>query len=195
MTIEVDIEVLSKSNISILQYIIGYFLLSKDFKKLEQLIKEIGESSFKTILSDMESKSFIHNMNTDKDFSHDNIIIRNKFIGLTKEYESEGLFDEILKLYPVKVQRPDGHMDYLRVDLKRCRRLYDNTIVKKSFKKHEKILKALKFEIEIRKKEDSLKYMRRLPKWLAMEEWKIFEERMKDSEELQDNNTYGTEIE
>ncbi|HPJ00551.1 MAG TPA: hypothetical protein PLN65_06925, partial [Enterococcus sp.] len=48
--------------------------------------------------------------------------------------------------------------------------VYNNTIVKNSFRKHERILKALKYEIEIRTLEGSLKYMKRLPKWLNSEE-------------------------
>lgn len=198
MIIEVDTEVLRKSNISILQYFIGYFLLTKEFKKLAKLItEEIGFDIFKTLIADLESKSFMHNMNdnTQKEWSYDSIIVRNKFIELVKDYQAEDMFDELLKIYPIKVQRPDGNMDYLRTDVARCRKMYNNTIIKKSFKKHEDIIKALKFEIEIRKKEDSLKYMKRLPKWLASEDWKVFEERMKDMKTTVESEAYGTELE
>lgn len=194
MIIEVDTDALTKSNISVLQFIIGYFLLSKDYKKLEDIIKEISNTTFNEILKTMEDNRLLNNLNKES-FSYDNIIIRNRFIKLIKDYSPEDLFDDILKIYPVKVQRPDGTFDYLRTDLQRCRKLYNNTIVKNSFRKHERILKALKYEIEIRTLEGSLKYMKRLPKWLNSEDWKIYEERMKDTTTNHNTETYGTELE
>lgn len=37
--------------------------------------------------------------------------------------------------------------------------------------------------------------MKRLPKWLASEDWKVFLERMNDVEETTESDAYGTEIE
>jgi hypothetical protein len=95
--------------------------------------------------------------------------------------------------YPTKVTRPDGTTDYLRSDLKRCKKKYNN-ITNGKLKKHIEILNALKFEVETRTKEGNLKYMKRLPKWLMEEGWTLYQERMNDTTN-QNKSKYGTELE
>jgi len=178
-------------NITPNQYILLHTIKNNYKSKFKNLIKIIGEDQSINDLKSSVNKGFIScKEEISKDLDINNFSIRNKFLFITKEGD---YFDELVEEYPVKVYRPDGTKDYLRSDLKRCKKNYLKIAPTK--KKHERILNALKFEKQVREKENSWKYMKKLPKWLSSEEWKIYEERMEDeSKEKETDLGYGQEL-
>ena len=107
-------------------------------------------------------------------------------------------FDELVQVFPVSVIRPDGTKDFLRNDLKRCKMAYSK-ITKNKFFIHQHILECLRYEIALKKKEGKMSYFKRLSKWLASEEWKIYEQALNESniDSLSNNGGlgYGCELE
>lgn len=85
-----------------------------------------------------------------------------------KKHDDENWFDELRKLYPAYVVRPDGCKDYLRVDLTRSCKKYKD-IVKKNKGKHDQIMRALSREVYEKTMTNKLGYMMKLPKWLNSE--------------------------
>lgn len=189
----IDVGLLGDYNLTPNQYVLIYLAYKRRYQEFNKIDRLLGYQTEKE-LEDAEKKGFIKMPNKD-DSSPEipaNIKIRNKFLFALGE--GEDYFDEILNEYPVKVVRPDGVKDYLRTDLKRCRRNYSK--IATSRKKHRRILNALKYEKKVREQEDSWKYMKRLPKWLSSEEWKVFEERLKDEQDDrgEDKLGYGQEL-
>ena len=109
---------------------------------------------------------------------------------------SEGsFFEELFDIYPRKITRPNGTIDYLRTDRSTCNRLYTfYTLNNRS--KHDHILNCLKLEITTRQKEGSLGYMKRMPAWLVSKEWESYADRIADSTGVQiESQGYGTDVE
>jgi len=105
-------------------------------------------------------------------------------------------FDEFYMKYPAFVVRPDNLKDYLRLNIKECRKIY-NKLVGKSQKFHDHMIKCLDCEIEYRKKNNGLKYMVRMQKWLNTQQWQMAEEMMKDKTNTMSKiieTSYGTEL-
>lgn len=192
MTIEIDTDLLLKHNLNANQFMLAYLLYKGEYTIITDLIESVDKNTLKSDLEHLENERFVHDLNTGTELDLSSIIVRNKFMSLFKA--DVDIFEELLELYPVKVQRPDGFYDYLRTDAKRCKARY-NRIVAGRMSKHDRILKALKYELDTRKAEGSMMYMKRLPKWLSSEEWKVFEERMKDDAPKTGNQSYGTELE
>ena len=196
MNVEIDTTLLLKNHINANQFMLAYLLFKQEYTILENLIQEIDKKTLILDIKYLEDNRFIHNLNLKLDINSDidfsSIIVRNKFSSLFKA--DVDLFEEFLSIYPVKVQRPDGFFDYLRTDIKRCKRRY-NQIVAGKLTKHERLIEALKYELKTRELEGSMMYMKRLPKWLSSEDWKIYEERMNDKSNIIGNPTYGTTIE
>jgi len=192
MRIEVDTELLFKYNITPNQFILIY-LISNESKILKDFINLVDENELKEDLKVLEKINFIHNLNTNDKLNFSNVVVRDEFLNLVNL--KADLFEELLDIYPIKVRRPDGFYDYLKTDSARSRKRY-NQLVRGNKLKHRKIINALKYELEIRQKEGSMMYMKRLPKWLSSREWEVFEERIKDEEkEVELTSTYGTNIE
>ena len=76
-----------------------------------------------------------------------------------------------------------------------CKNIYDARVARNK-QKHDHIMRCLKKEIEIREKENSMAYMKRLSNWLASQEWKSFEDRLDESVLAKhEANKYGTDLE
>ena len=72
----------------------------------------------------------------------------------------------------------------------------DRNAVGKSKSKHEYMLDCLRFELEFRRKNNSMGFMKRMSKWFMSEEWLMYEEFLKEQEipkEIIHQN--GTDIE
>lgn len=113
-------------------------------------------------------------------------------------FQMDELFEEFIKEFPTSVTRPNGEYDYLKIDQTRCKKLY-RKIIKNDVKKHLLILNSMRAEVFFRTREGSMKYFKRLPKWLAEESWMAYQDRINLAESLkhiQVNSTgYGTSIE
>lgn len=192
--LEVSLETLIKNKLTAHQFLIVKLIHEKRFENLDKYIK--SSKSLNNIEEDLNHLNNVglidlYNSTNPKDFK--NIKVTSKFI---KEMSEDDYFDELVNLYPVKVVRKNGVTDYLRTERASSRRLYE-MIVARNKSKHEHIMKCLRYEVDLRSREGSLGYMKRLPNWLVSREWKSFEDRIVDSENVQNQEItkYGTEIE
>lgn len=187
----INIKQLKEYNLTPNQYVLIYLAYNKRYSEFNKLFELLESNEFNHGLNKAEEEGFVKvGQNLPEDLE-----IRNKFLFMIgKEGNDEENFDELVNEYPVKVIRPDGTKDYLRTDLSRCRKNYKKYVTSK--RKHDRIMKALRYEKKVREKEGSWKYMKKLPKWLVSEEWRVFEERMSDEKaEANDKNLgYGQQL-
>jgi len=188
MLIELDLDEAKRLKITVTQLIlISLIMGSHDIKSLADVIP-VGEDDIKKLIE----------LNI---LTNDSVLNPGNFKGLqiTEEFRNKfkvrDFFSEFFDLYPASVLRRDGLKDYLRGDISRCRKYYEK-IVGKSKSRHEHIMECLKFEIESRKRANSLGYMKRMAKWLISEEWKLYDEFMKDTNiQTKAEEVYGTIVE
>jgi flagellin-specific chaperone FliS len=193
MMLEVSLDTLNRSKITAHQFLIAKLIMDKQFDELE---KYLNNTNCKDVASDLENLHklgyiSVYEYNDFKDLK--NIRIMSSFL---KEISGDNFFDELYNSFPVKVVRDGGITDYLRTDRYNSRKLYD-MLVSKNRSKHEHILKCLKAEIDHRERTGSIRYIKRLYNWILSREWRSFEERVADSENVQLDNImiYGTELE
>lgn len=188
MLIELDLDEAKRLKITVNQFILITLLMSKhDIKSLLDVIPVGNDDINNLITRDILTKESAYDPN---DFTK--LIITETF---KTKVKVKDFFTEFFDLYPASVTRTDGLKDYLRGDISRCRKYYDK-VVSKSKSKHDHIMECLKFEIDNRKRANSLSYMKRMSKWLLSEEWLLYDEFMKDtSVQKQAGEIYGTNIE
>lgn len=191
MIIEVDFDLLHELKLTANQFSIAYLIYKQDYQTLTRFIADTDKDYVKEDIRKLESKSYISNISSDGTLEPSALVARNKLNSIFEE--EKNAFEELIEIYPMKVLRPDGYNDYLRVDLKRCRKLYQG-ILGASKLRHKAIIRALKFELEVHTREGTMKYMKRLPKWLAAEEWKVYEDRMNDKDDTNEPTSYGTTL-
>lgn len=189
MLIEVDLAVCKRLQISANQLIFVKILMERNLKRMRELQNVIT-------LTDVDIKDLI-----DKGILQQttNFSDLNK-LQVTEEFElslnSKSYFDEFYEAYPKYITRPDGTKDYLRTDMHRCRKFYEQ-IIGRSRSKHENILTCLKFEVNYKYKTNKMSYMKRMPKWLLSQEWQVYEQMMADEQHNPTTQpvTYGGDIE
>ena len=193
MIIEIDTLVLEREKLTPTQFYVLQLLSETQTTSLQSWYDTLG---FPTVV-DQELKNLIdleflmsYNTSVNIDFTKLKILPKGiALLGMDRDW-----FQELVDRYPVKTIRSDGTKDYLRTDLTRCHRLYQK-LTNGNLGKHEKIIDCLDYELRIRERENSLGYMKRLPKWLISEEWKAFEERMRDEESKDvEDHIYGTDL-
>lgn len=173
MNVELNTTMLIKKKITADEWLWLYLLNKKAY---DVLLKYNEVSPIKNMLENLINKRLIHYDNQGEVLDYNDIIIRSNFTDLL---DSKDYFDDILAIYPVKIVRPDGTMDYLRTDLTRCRKDYAK-LTKNNRDLHTRIVELLKFEIAMRTRDGKLAYMKRLPSWLASEEWAVWEQHLTD---------------
>jgi hypothetical protein len=160
------------------------FALLSDFLRKEYTQTQMSDLFAKLVKLDyLTSTSFLLNYH---DYSR--CKLSNKIYGLLR---TEHMFDEFLEEYPKSVVRTDGVVDYLRTDQKHCQSMY-LLLTKNNRATHDHIVKCLKFEVNKRTNDGSMKFMVRMSKWLSTEAWKAYEDEINDVKKA---NTYGTDIE
>jgi hypothetical protein len=194
MMLEVSLDTLTRCKITAHQFLVTKLLHEKKFEKLEEYLTLTD--SLQNLTNDLNHLASIEFINWDvndvsKDFK--NIKILPTFI---KQVSNGSLFEELYDSYPIKVIRDGGIPDYLRTERYNSRRLYD-MIVARNQSKHEHILKCLQYEVNHRESQGSMRYMKRMYKWIQDQEWRSFEERVGDTENVQTGKEvkYGTELE
>jgi hypothetical protein len=192
MLLEVSTETLNKLKLTAHQFLIIKMLHDQRLDELREYLKCIkSDGTLGYDLSILYDRGFLnYDASNPEDF---NII---KVSPLYSKLISEGtFFEELFDIFPRKIVRPNGTIDYLRTDRSTCNRLYTfYTLNNRS--KHDHILKCLKLEIETRQKEGSLCYMKRMPSWLLSKEWESYADRIADSSGVQiESNKYGTDAE
>jgi len=170
MFVNVDVEKMLKLKLTGDEYIFLDLLYNRKFPLAKKVARSNGFLSDESLRSMIERR-LVHNMNLPGELDVSKIIVR-KWASEQLE-ESHDYFAELLKHYPVKVTRPDGSTDMLRRELPNSRLIY-NKLVKGKPELHQEIIRCLITEVSERTRTGQLKYMKRLPKWLAAEDWKVY---------------------
>jgi len=192
MLLQVDVELLIKNKITIDQFLIATLIYEKNYEVLSKYLELYSSEDMKIIFHRLIGLGLIHNNISLDQIELDKIIIT-PF--LSRILAQGDFFDELVQHFPVSVIRPNnGGKDYLRTDLNRCRKLYSRITGNKSAV-HDHILTCLRYEVQKRYEEGSLGYMKRIPKWLASEEWIVYEQMLKDETTSSNKSLgYGNEL-
>jgi hypothetical protein len=191
MIIEFSVALLEQLKLTPNEFFIITLIKQKEFDQLlnylrENISKEESERTFMKLieLKYLTSTSFLQNS-----YDYSRCKIGNELYSL---FKTDDIFEELLETYPSSVIRTDGVVDYLRTDQKTCKMMYMK-ISHNNQADHQHILKCLRFEVDKRTKDGSLKFMPRMSKWLTTEAWKSYEDEM---HKLPNNKVkYGTELE
>lgn len=188
MLIEIDLNEAKKLHITMNQFSLLRFLVDNVNIKPYQSVIQIDDN-------DIQNLKLQKILTPESQFDVDDLSKLKLTEEFSKKLKPVNFFDEFNLLYPASVIRPDGIRDYLKGDINRCRKSYDSK-VGKSASKHEAVMNALKFEIKNRQSTNSLKYMKRMYKWLTSEEWTLYDEFMKGEKvKEQIEQIYGTNVE
>src|SRR4030042_2930963 len=192
MLLQVDVNYLLKNRITVDQFLVAQLIYEKNYDILKAYLDLYSSEKLKTLFIELVKAGLIDNYTYDDQYDFNKFIIKPYFVTILAQGD---FFDEFVQTFPTYVVRPDETKDYLRTDLNRYRRIY-NKITGNKYAVHLHILQCLQFELAIRRKEGKLCYMKRLPKWLGSEEWKVYEQRLKDESLKSSLNTeelgYGT---
>ena len=187
---EISTQVLINMKINAHQAIIGLLLMGDHYEYLDAYLKE--SDSYDNFENDLKRLKF-NNLVTyepSRVYTYKSIVVKEDFI---KQFSEGDNFMELYGTYPAKVLRPNGVYDHLRKDRRMCRDIY--TIVTKDRQDfHDHIMGCLKYELQYRKLNNTMQYMKRLPKWLSGHEWENYEDHIADGSSLKPRNTYGTEL-
>ena len=186
---------ISKMHINAHQFLIIRFLYEKKFIYLEHYLASTkSNKNISLDIKDLEEKGYINPiLKTDGSYNFPKCILSYSAI---QNFNGGDYYEKLYQKYPSKVYRTDGTPDYLRADRRKCEQLYSMIILNDTIK-HNHILKCLDVEIKHRRATNSMGYMKRMSKWIASEEWKIYEDRA--SNEISANEEkeigYGEEVE
>jgi len=107
------------------------------------------------------------------------------------DFNNLQITDNFIKLISGKsVVRPDGNTDYLLTDLPKAKNMYTK-LIQNNKMLHDHIIECLKEEIENKEDNDSMKFMKRLPKWISGHEWESYDEQVRDLQSVNGSSTYG----
>lgn len=186
MLIELDLDEAKSLKLTINQFLLIKLLVDKlDIKSLLDVIP-ISENDINVLVA----KNILTKESLGRDITEIELTE-----SILEEIKPVDFFMEFYNMYPVSVVRTDNRRDYLRADISRCRRYYEK-LVGKSKSKHEYMLDCLRFELEFRRKNNSMGFMKRMSKWFMSEEWLMYEEFLKEQEIPKEIiHQYGTDVE
>lgn len=184
MIIEVDIDYLIKNKITADEFVLLQMILEDKKDRIESFKNVVRDERFNEIIEALKFKGFL-----------ETAIENESGYAVTSEslsvFKGKGRFEEFYAKFPVSVIRPDGNREQLRTAKARCKTKYNRLAKRKDV--HEHIMSCLEKEISHRKSKDSMKFMKKMPNWLAAESWKEFEG-MDESLVESIETTYGTEL-
>ena len=187
---DVNTEVLINLNINAHQFIIAILLMNKYYDHLDKyLIESNSRDTFPNDLRRLTKKSLVA-YNKEKPYDYKSIVVQPEFL---RTLHKDDIFEELHDAFPIKVQRPDGITAFLRRDKRLCKDLY-YIITKDDRVKHEHIMTCLNTELEYRKNNGSMQWMKTLSKWLSGKEWENFEDLVANGTS-QKQSSYGTHLE
>lgn len=192
MTIEIDTDKLIRHKLSADDFLYLKLLKEKKYNLLDAYVKSVNKGeSFRQRAKLLKEEGYIFEVGggtTISDFK-----LTEKFLEVLG-YEGEP-FEELYEMYPVKVTRPNGNVDYLRQGKTNNEKLYNQILVLGGPKLHRTILECLKYELEERKKKGTMKFMRKMHNWLANAEWTEYGDKIKDIKKKANSEPkYGEEI-
>ena len=178
MLVEINLQTLIDNKLTVNQFVICELLRRESFDILRSYLHVcIGKENYDKDINYLTKIGFLEYAYAFDSYDFKNTKVSTKFIKLIS---SNDLYLELENMYPTKVYRTNGTLDYLKTDKSRCRLMYGK-ITKNRRDIHEHIIKCLKYEIEDKNKNNSIKYMKKLYNWLASEEWKSYEDRIGNS--------------
>lgn len=171
MEVSFPINKLLKNGLTADDYTICALLSEKKYGLLKDYATLKGMSFYDNVKK-LKEHGYIH-YNTISD------IVPVKEITVTKDYNKlisfKDFFTELYNEYPIKVARPDGKVDLLRVHKAKCRIKYTR-VINKNPMTHEHIIDCLRHEIKLKEKDGSMGYFKRLYNWLETKEWEKYED-------------------
>jgi hypothetical protein len=188
MLITIDTDLLIKSKLDANQFTILTLIYENEIDLLNKYLKEINQYDkfAKEDLNELMKMGYIYGIKEEMyDFKH--LELSNKFIKLVSRGD---IFEELVRHYPKSVVRPDGKVDYLLTDLSSAKNIYTK-LTNKNIALHDFIIICLEEEIEDRTENDTMKYMKRLPKWISDRGWESYKERMRDLQPVNGDLHYG----
>ena len=168
MIIKINTIYLKEYQLTAHEYVILYLLRLNNMSELKRYLNFSGTfEKLPEIMKGLQDKGFVENNST--------ALVSLPSVVLTKKFnESEGLnispFQEFYESYPIKVTRPDGTVDYLRMNRVKCKELY-HKLIQFDHIQHKAIINALKTEVKQREAKGSMKYMRKMYNWLTDRHW------------------------
>jgi hypothetical protein len=191
MVINIDMTKLFRLKLTAGEYTLLCLLAERKVLLAKQYVENDSSITSLTIHNLIERK-LIHATEQENGVDVTKIIVRNIFLD---EIKKGDLFDELLAHYPIKVTRPDGTVDYLRNDLTRCRKLY-NQLIKSGEVIHTEVMQCLAYEVYDRTSSNKMGYMKKLHKWLTSEEWQTWKQKLDEVEIIGYNELgYGLKLE
>jgi hypothetical protein len=191
MVINIDMTKLFRLKLTAGEYALLCLLAERKVLLAKQYVENDSSITSLTIHNLIERK-LIHATEQENGVDVTKIIVRNIFLD---EIKKGDLFDELLAHYPIKVTRPDGTVDYLRNDLTRCRKLY-NQLIKSGEVIHTEVMQCLAYEVYDRTSSNKMGYMKKLHKWLTSEEWQTWKQKLDEVEIIGYNELgYGLKLE
>lgn len=153
---------------------------NQDVRKIVSLISddEISYLITQGLITSIESGDSITYLATEK---------VKEFIKPNKAY-----FDQFYDMYPSYVLRPDGTKCYLRININRCRNLF-NTLTGQSEAMAEHLINCLNLEVHKKMAQGKIGYMKTMWKWLCDHQWEEIEAELSDVS-TQQTTAYGTEL-
>lgn len=196
MILEIDTNYLNENKLTAHQFVILKLVNESKLSLLENYLR--STNTYFSMRADLEwllEIGFVSRIPSGEGTFLTDIIVSDKF---TKSISfSEDPFDEFYNAYPIKVLRPDGQYDYLRIGQTRSKLIYNN-LVRKNPTLHNQIMRCLRMEIKDRASRGQMSFMQRMPKWLASESWKVTADMIESNHAtiLEENEIrYGEEIE
>lgn len=165
-------------------------LLNEAYDHLDEYLESTNSKEhFKEDLNNLAARSFV-SYTPSNITDYKSIVVSPLFMRVVAKYDD---FEQLYAMYPVSVTRPDGSVDYLRKDRMLCSKIY-SIVVKGNKDSHDHIMRCLNSELNYRKSSGTMKYMKRLSKWLSQREWENFEDVIDDAPR-QITESYGTTLE
>jgi hypothetical protein len=177
MLIQVDVQSLINNLIKIDEFVVLQLVYDKQYELISKYLSLYDSEEKKKLFDRFNLYGFVTNYNNINEYDPSKLTLEPDFLQIIANGD---FFDELVQVFPVSVTRPDGTKDFLRNDLKRCKVTYSK-ITKNKYFIHQHILECLRYEVALKRKEGKMSYFKRLSKWLASEEWKIYEQALNES--------------
>ena len=176
MLIQVDVNSLINNLLKIDEFVILQLVYDKQYDLVSKYLSLYDSEEKKKLFNRFNLFGFVTNYNNTEEYDPSKLTLEPDFLRIIANGD---FFDELVQVFPVSVIRPDGTKDFLRNDLKRCKTAYSK-ITKNKYFIHQHILECLKYEVALKRREGKMSYFKRLSKWLASEEWKIYEQALNE---------------
>lgn len=191
--LELDTETLAHYKVNAHQFLVAYLVYKRQFQKLQNYLEDTSSEITEADIKALKKSGLIKNNNTDEVFYVHRLEATPSAMAV---FATGDFFDELLDHYPTSVIRPGGNRDFLRTNLKNCRAIYKR-ITKEKKLIHDHIVRCLDYEVNLKKQDGSIAYMKKLINWLNGREWEAYEQALEEDKKKQSQQkvSYGTTIE